>query len=62
MLEKFSPNQIASRPYWLNAFLTKSEPLLTENDNIIIILDADIIGTGIRNLNFCFSIFRNWCP
>ena len=56
--KNFHQIKIANRHYWLNAFLTKLESMLTENDNIKIILDADIIGAGIRNLNFCFFIFR----
>ena len=55
MLEKFQPIKIAKRFYWLNAFLTKSKSLLTENVIIIGIIDADII-----NLVFCYSIFRKW--
>ena len=31
MLEKFQPIKIAKRFHWLNAFLTKSKPILTEN-------------------------------
>ena len=31
MLEKFKPIKIAKRSYWLNAFLTKSMSILTEN-------------------------------
>ena len=31
MLEKFQPIKIAKRPYRLNAFLTKSKSILTEN-------------------------------
>ena len=31
MLEKFEPIKIAKRLYWLNAFLTKSKSILTEN-------------------------------
>ena len=31
MLEKFQPIKIAKRFYWLNAFLTKSKSVLTEN-------------------------------
>ena len=31
MLEKFQPIKIAKRSYWLNAFLTKSKSILTEN-------------------------------
>ena len=31
MLEKFQPIKIAKRFYWLNAFLTKSKSILTEN-------------------------------
>ena len=31
MLEKFEPIKIAKRFYWLNAFLTKSKSILTEN-------------------------------
>ena len=31
MLEKFQPIKIAKRSYWLNAFLTKSMSILTEN-------------------------------
>ena len=30
-LEKFQPIKIAKRFYWLNTFLTKSNPILTEN-------------------------------
>ena len=31
MLEKSQPIKIAKRSYWLNAFLTKSKSILTEN-------------------------------
>ena len=31
MLEKFQPIKIAKLFYWLNAFLTKSKSILTEN-------------------------------
>ena len=31
MLEKLQPIKIAKRFYWLNAFLTKSKSILTEN-------------------------------
>ena len=31
MLEKFQPIKIAKHSYWLNAFLTKSMSILTEN-------------------------------
>ena len=31
MLEKLQPIKIAKRSYWLNAFLTKSKSILTEN-------------------------------
>ena len=31
MLEKFQLIKIAKRSYWLNAFLTKSKSILTEN-------------------------------
>ena len=31
MLENFQPIKIAKRFYWLNAFLTKSKSILTEN-------------------------------
>ena len=57
MLEKFQLNKIAKRSYLLKAFLTKSKSILTQNHNVINILDADIIGAGIINLVFCFSIF-----
>ena len=30
MIEKFQPNNIVKRSYWLNAFLTKSKSMLTE--------------------------------
>ena len=57
MLEKFQSIKIASRSYWLNAFLAKTKSKLTENDNAINKLDADIIGACIINLVFCSSIF-----
>ena len=50
MLEKFQPIKIANRSYWLNAFPAKLKSILTENDNIINILDAGIIGEGITKL------------
>ena len=31
MLEKFQSIKIPKRSYWLNAFLTKSKSILTEN-------------------------------
>ena len=31
MLEKFQPIKIAKRFFWLNAFVTKSKAMLTEN-------------------------------
>ena len=31
MLEKFKPIKLAKRSYWLNAFLTNSKSILTEN-------------------------------
>ena len=31
MLEKFQPIKIAKHSYWVNAFLTKSMSILTEN-------------------------------
>ena len=58
MLENIQPIKISKRSYWLKAFLTKSKSILTENVNIISILDADIIGADIKNLIFCFSNFR----
>ena len=60
MLVKFQPIKIATPSYWLDAFLTKPKSKLTENDNIINILDADIIGAGTVNLVFCFPIFRKF--
>ena len=50
MLEKFQPVKTSIRSYWLNSFLTKSKSILTENDNIVNILDADIIGAEVLKL------------
>ena len=51
MLEKFQPIKIAKRSYWLDASLTKSKSILTENV-LSCTIRADII------IFFCFSIFR----
>ena len=55
MLEKFQPIKIAKRSYWLNAFLTKSKSILTENVNIINIIVEDRIG---EDTIIFFSFFR----
>ena len=62
MLKQFQPIKIASRSYWLNAFLAKSKSILTENHNKISILDADIIVAGIINLVFCVPFFVKLYP
>ena len=54
MLENSQPIKIANRSYWLNAFLRKSKSILTENDNKINIIDADIKDADISNLLFVF--------
>ena len=59
MLENFQPIKVAKRPYWLNAILTKSKSILTENDNLISIIDADIIRADLINLVLCFLFIVN---
>ena len=50
MLEKFQPIKIAKRFYWLNAFLTKSKSVLTENVlNQLKIIENIKIGGFNRN-------------
>ena len=58
MLEKFQPIKIARLSYWLNAFLAKSKPILTEKVYIINIIAADVIDADILIIVFRFSIFR----
>ena len=55
---QFQPIKIAKRSYWLNVFCTKLKSVLTENDNIISMIDADIISVDILNLVSCFPSFR----
>ena len=53
--EKLQPIKIAEHSFWVNAFLTKSISKLSEKDNLISIIDADVIGADLINLVFCLS-------
>ena len=63
MLDKFQPIKFVKRSYWLTAFFTKSKSILTENVNIINIIDADRIGSDtIYIVFFVFPFFENRYP